>query len=176
MKWSSLLIFSVIIVLVQATAGRVLSFSVGGVGTIMPDLMAVLVVFMALSARNGLDVMLMGWMLGFAVDLAVVGPTPVGPMAIAYALAAWLVYSIREAFFYDRLMTRAMLTLIFCILAHVMWVLIQSMVASDAISGLRFQLVLQAMLIAAFTAIISPPIFMVLNRVRRWFIPPAMDR
>ena len=32
------------------------------------------------------------------------------------------------------------------------------------------------MLIAAFTAIISPPIFMGLNRVRRWFIPPAMER
>ena len=176
MRWSGLIIFSLIVVLIQATVGRVLSFSVGGIGTVIPDLMAVLAVFMALNARSGLDVMLMGWTLGFVVDLAVVGPTPVGPMAIAYALSAWAVYSIREAFFHDRLMTRAILTLIFCVLAHVMWIIMQSIVASNSISGHIFTMVLQATLVAVFTAIISPPIFIGLNRVRRWFIPPAMER
>ncbi len=177
MRWSGLIIFALAVVLIQATVGRAASFSVAGLGTVMPDLMAVLVVFIALNARSGLDVMLVGGVLGFAVDLAAGGATPVGPMAIAYALAARAVYSIREAFFHERLMTRAILTLIFCMLAHWMWVTMQSLLAASTMSWRTYWLMgLQATLGAVFTAIISPPIFMGLSRVRRWFIPPAMER
>lgn len=122
MRWVPFVILAYLIVLFQTTAGRLLMIRTSSIGTIGPDLAALAAVFVALYARNWADVMLVAWSLGLAVDLTTAagpgGLTVVGPMPIAYALTAGLLFRVREAFFRERALTQALLAWAFCLVAH----------------------------------------------------------
>ncbi len=181
MRWIPFVILAYLVLLAQTTLGQLLAFTVRSVGTVVPDMAAVLAVFVALYVRTSLDAMIAGWILGFFVDLLAGGPggtvSAVGPMAIAYSLAGGLVFSLRDAFFRERASARLILTLIFCILAHVMWVTMQSILAMSIMTwGDYSRLLLQACLLGVYTSVIAPLLCVLFDRTRGLLISTPSGR
>lgn len=176
MRWIPFLILGYLVVLLQTTAGRFLTFTTQAAGSIGPDLAAVVVVFVALYVRNWADGMLAAWALGLAVDLTAgaggPGATAVGPMAVAYCLVAGLLYRVREAFFRERALTQAFLGGAFCLLTHAFWVTTQSLLAYKAMTWPAYgRTMLQAAGLSCYTAVLMPLGHFLLRAVQRWFLP-----
>jgi hypothetical protein len=168
MRWSVFLVLAYLTLAVQTTLVQWLRLDAGAAGTVQPDLLAVLAVFVALFARSSLDAMLSSMALGLAVDLTAGEITrgfAVGVMPVAYALAAGAVYRLKEAFFRDRVSTRFALTLVFCLLAHPLWVTVQAALdwRRNTWGGLGLTL-LQAVLLSLYTAVLAPALLWILAR------------
>ena len=181
MHWVRFVILSILLLLVQTTLGRALMFNAAAIGPVGPDLVAVLAAFVALSVRTQSDAVIACWLLGLMVDLATAGgagsTTVVGPMALAYALGAWILFRVREGFFRDRATTRAVLTLVFCGLSHVLWVTAQSLLAGGGLTWSAYGgLLVQAGAVAAYSAVLAPLIFWGLWRIRKWIMPAPAGR
>jgi rod shape-determining protein MreD len=174
MRWIPFLILTYVVLLIQCTAGRVLVIHPEGLAPIGPDLAALVAVFMAFYARGWADAVLAAWVLGLALDLTAgggVGATAVGPMALAYAGAAGLLFRVREAFFRERAMTQALLALAFCLLTHTAWVTVQSLLAHGEVTASAYGLMmLQAVALACYSAALMPLVHFVLARCQRWFL------
>ena len=175
MRWIPFLILAYVVVLAQTTLGRVLVFTTQAVGSIGPDLMALVAVFVAFYVRGWADAMLAGWVLGMTLDLSTAGGagsvTALGPMSIAYALAAGLIYRIREAFFRERALTQTLLAWLFCLVTHGLWVTFQSLLALKEMTwGAYGRIVLQALALASYTALLMPMAHFGLARCQRWFL------
>jgi hypothetical protein len=92
-------------------------------------------------------------------------------MSIAYAAGAGIVFKIREAFFPNRVSTKVILALLFCLVAHGLWVTMQSVLAWGGTTwGDYGHMVLQAMLISLYTAAVMPIAHYVLLKVQAVFI------
>ena len=172
MRWIPFVIASFLLVVVQSTAGRAVSFTMGSARLVGPDLVAIFAVFIVLNARFGVDAMIAAWLAGLMVDLttaaAAGSPTAVGPMAIAYVAAAGVVFRVREAFFRDQLLPQVLLGLIFCLVAHGLWLTLQS---ARAWSFERYApSLVTAVYAAAYTGVLTPFVCYALNRVRSWFL------
>jgi len=172
MRWIRFAILIYVAVLVQMVAAGALPVWFKLTGYIAPDITAVLTVFLALTVRDSTDAMLAAWSLGLAMDLMLCGmgaaATAVGPMAISYALAAAVVFRIREAFFRERPLARALLTLLFCLVAYSLWVSMQTLLGfawSDWAAAMS-----KAVGISLYTAVVAPLVCMVLQRVGGWFV------
>ena len=175
MKWVPFIILTYLVVLAQCTVGGILTVSSTAVGTVGPDLLAIVAVFMALHVRTGFHAALAAWVLGLAVDLTTVsaggGATAVGPMPIAFAVAAAVIFQIREAFFYKRAMPQVWLALMFCLVAHGIWVSFQAILAFGGISwGAYGRLLLQAVALAIYTAVLMPLGHLGLRWLGKWLI------
>lgn len=175
MRWIPLIIVAYVMVLLQTTLGRILMIHHSTVGAVSPDLVALVAVFVALTARSGLDVMLAGWILGLGLDLTtgagIEASTVVGPMPIAYALAGGILYGIREAFFRDRVLTQALLALLFCLLAHGLWVVLQSLLGYRGIGWSELgRVLLQAAMLSVYTALLMPLGGFLLKKIQRFLI------
>ena len=181
MRWVPLVILVYAVLLVQTSLVRLVTFTFGSVGTVGPDLLAAAAVFVAMNCRSGIDVMLAAWIAGIAADLGtggtVGGMTAVGPMAISYALAAGAVFQIRDAFFRERVWTRFALALLFALLAHGLWVTMQSLLVVRHMTWADYwRMVLQAVLIAVYTAAAMPLVYPVLQRVPGLFVAASGAR
>jgi len=181
MRWIPFVILAWLLVIVQTTLGRVLTLSGTPIGSIGPDFLAILAVFVALQARSGLDAALAAWVLGLALDLTAAGgvtsPTVVGPMPIAYALAATLVYWLREAVFRERALIQALLAALFCLVAHGIWVTAQSLRASGEMTWSAYgEVLVQAVALAAYTALLMPMGYWALRYLRRIFMMAPSGR
>jgi len=183
MRWIVLVLLIWLVVLVQTTLGRLATIEVAGVGTVGPDLLAGLAVFVALYARRATDAMIAAAAMGFALDLSTAGAggslTVVGPMAIAYAAAARGVFAVREAFFRDRLSTRAVLTLALCLVAHGLWVTMQAVLARGAASwGEYVRMLAEAGLISLYSALVATATLSLFARLGDWLLvaPPTRAR
>jgi len=175
MRWVLFFILAYLVVLFQTTAGRLLMVRTSSLGTIGPDVTALVAVFVAFHAYHWADVMLAAWSLGLVVDLTTAagpgGPTVVGPMAVAYALTAGLLFHVREAFFRERVLTQALLAWAFCLLAHGMWVTAQSLLAHGRMTWSAYGRWLgQAAALAFYTAALMPLAHFCLRRCRRWLL------
>lgn len=172
MRWIPFVIASFVLVVVQSTAGRAVTFTMGSAGLVGPDLLAIFAVFIALNARFGVDAMIAAWTAGLMLDLTtaarVGSPTAVGPMAIAYVAAAGVVFRVREAFFRDQLLPRMLLGLIFCLVAHGLWLTLQS-ARAGSFEWYGPSLV-TAVCAAAYTGVLTPFLCYALERVRSWFL------
>ncbi|MDP7637511.1 MAG: rod shape-determining protein MreD [Phycisphaerae bacterium] len=177
MRWVGFAILVYVTLLVQTTVAAIL-FRLELLGPIVPDLAAIVAVFIALSARRGPDAMIAAWILGLGMDLMICGgggaQTAVGPMAIAYALSAALVYRVREAFFYDRPLAQVLLTVLFCLAAHLGWVTLQTLLGFTW-SGYGSWL-LKAVGISLYTAVLAPFVCLGLKRCGRWFLVTPVGR
>ena len=183
MRWIPFIILAYLLTLLQTTLGRLMVFHIDKLGLIGPDLLALAAVYVALQARSGMDVMLSGWLLGLGLDLTM-GPggsgnfVP-GAMPVAYALAAGMVFGLREAFFRDRPLTQIFTGLLFCIVAHGMWILLQ---AALGFRGVRWaglgHVLSQAAMLSMYTALLMPLGLYLLARCQRWLLvqPPASYR
>ena len=180
MRWVFFVILVWLVVLVQASIGKVLTISDTPIGVVGPDLAALVAVFVALHVRDGADAMLAGWVLGLGLDLAAGSgtgaPGAVGPMPVAYALATGALYRLREAFFVERAVTQALLALGFCLLAHGIWVTWQTALAARTMAWADYgRLLLQAAALATYTAVLMPLGHCGLRRGQRWILatPPG---
>ena len=114
-----------------------------------------------------LDVVLAAWVLGLLVDLTTFG-TPIGLFAVAYAAAAALVFHVREAVFGDNPLTQIVMGLAFCLVAHGLAVLFMNLYvrASSSLGGDS----LQALLLSACTAAVTPLMYKLFVRLGRWIV------
>lgn len=173
--WVPFILLACLVLLVQTTVGGLLAFTVKGVGGVCPDLLAILATFVALWARSGVEVMLTAWGMGFALDLTSGGGagagSVLGPMSLGYALAAGLIFRIREAFFRDRMLPQAVLVLVFCIVAHGVYLTMQSLLAYRYTSWSEYgRRMLQAGMLAVYTAVLMAPGRWVLAKLQRRLI------
>ncbi len=177
MRWIPLLILTYLVVLLETTLGRALFINTSGIGSIGPDLAALVVVFVAFYARGATDAMLTGWIMGFAVDLtvggAMGGASVVGPMSIAYCLVAGLLWRVRDAFFREQAITQVLLALAFCAITHWMWVTAQAMLAPGW-SGYGRTL-LQALACACYSALLMPLAHYGLRKGQRLFLVSSVS-
>ena len=181
MRWIAFIILTFLCVLIQMTVGGLLRFRGFGIGSIGPDLLAIVAVFVAMYARSRVDAMLAAWVLGLAIDLTAAGGpgggTALGPMAIAYALAADGIFRVRGAFFRERVLAQAVLAFGFCIAAHTAWVTIQSLISYRHVTWSAYgEMLLQALALSAYTAVLMPLGHMALIRGQRLLMAAAPGR
>ncbi len=179
-RWIPFIILAYLLTLLQTTVGGVLAWRSASLGPIGPDLLAIVVVYVALHASSGIDAMLAGWILGLCMDLTTGGgaggATVVGPMPIAYALGAASIYRVREAFFRDRPLPQAFLAFLLVALSHIFWVSVQAMRVGGLGGGAYGEMVLQTLLVALYTAVLTPLGCFALGRMRHWFLTPGARR
>ena len=177
MRWSVFFLLAYLTLVVQTSLVQWLTFSAGAAGTVQPDLLALTAAFIALFARAGLDAMLAAWALGLAADLTT--QAAVGVMPVTYALAAGAVFRLRDAFFRDRISTRLVLTLVFCLLAHPLWVTVQAALDWRHNTWGAYGLtLLQAVLLSAYTAVLAAPLQWLLAKAEPllWSQPAGRSR
>jgi rod shape-determining protein MreD len=179
MRWIPFLILTYAVVLVQTCLGWVLFIDSASLGSVGPDLAAMVVVFVVFYARSATDTMLAAWILGMAVDLTTGGGigamTVLGPMSIAYCLAAGLLWRVREAFFRERAITQAMLAFAFVAVAHGIWATAQAILATGHVSfGDYGRTLLQVLAVAGYTAVLMPLAHYVLRKCQRFFLVSAV--
>ena len=175
MRWIALAILTYVLMLLQTSLVDIIAIRVPKVGLVRPELLAIVVVYAALHVRSVLDAMLAGWGLGLALDITSGAgsavSTAVGPMSLAYALAAGVIYKLREAVFREKAVTQCVMALLFCTLAHWMWILMQWALACRDTAGWGIALMfVQALLLAAYTAAITPLVHLGLKACRSWII------
>ena len=181
MRWIPFAILTYLLVLASTTVAGILSLPAGPLGNLVPDLLAMLTVYVAMHLRSGTDVMLAGWVAGFCVDLATGGGpgtfSAVGPMAIAYALAGGLIFRVREAFFREQAVAQIMLAIMFCLLAHWLWVTLQSVLAFGMMTWqVYWRMVGQAAGISAYTGVLMPLAHWSLGKCRPWILAVPANR
>ena len=170
MRWPIFAIFLYIICLLQVTLAKIITFETLGVGSFGPDLMVCFAVFVAFWARSSTDAMIAGTIMGLMIDLTTAGgmqaPTLVGPMALAYCLCVSLVFRIREAFFRDRALPQILICTLFCLVAHFIWVTIQTIFCGTGGLAAYFHALLLVVMSAIYTGLISPILLYMLLVVR----------
>jgi hypothetical protein len=98
-------------------------------------------------------------------------------MAVAYALAAWMVFAVRDAMFRDRPLTQALLTAGFCAAAHVQWLTYQALLAAGSVGWSQYGLhLLQALLLSGYTALLAPLLHVLMRRPAEWIVPAPASR
>jgi rod shape-determining protein MreD len=175
MRWIPLLIVAWVLSLLQMTLGRVVTVEGLSIGPFGPDVLVVLAVLISLQVRSADQAALAGALLGFLVDLTTAGgltaPSRVGPMAIGYAVAALLVFSLRDAIFRDRLGPQMILAFAFCLIAHGLWVTIQSVLAPGLGWHEWARMLLQVLASSACTAGAMLVLAWPVRLLRRWIVP-----
>ena len=116
MRWWLLAILAVAGAVVQQTFAQVLWLKTG-VGYVGPDLLAAIAVFVGLSVRSGTDAAIAGWVLGMALELTLSGPGT-GALGLLFALATAAISRLRSGMFHERVLTRMLLGLIFCLMVY----------------------------------------------------------
>jgi rod shape-determining protein MreD len=176
-RWVPFLILVYMVLLVQTTVGRILTFQRTAWGTVGPDLAAIVAVYLALHLRDGMDLAITAWTLGLAVDLTTAGPA-VGPMALAYLAAGAVVLKLREAVFRERAAAQMLMAMVFCLLAHGLWVTVELLWLPPVNrSWAQYGWMLkQASVLAIYTAALMPLGHWVLGRAERFLIAPQSGR
>jgi len=177
MRWVPFVILVILITALQTSLVGVLAVTRW---TIRPDLLAMVAVFVALNVRGAADAMIAGWIMGMAVDLTAAGggATAVGPMSLAYALGIRAIYQVREALFGERAVSQAVLTFLFGLSVYWLWLTLQVLRVGHVRASVYGVMLLQAVGVALYTAILAPLAQMGLRRIRGWIIsaPPGRSR
>ena len=160
MRWVGFGIMAYLFVMVQMTLGNILTLDRLAMGPIGPDFMVIFALFIAFNVRESLDAMIAGWMLGMLIDLTTVGGgSCIGPMAILYSLMCWVAFSIREGVYSESALTQMIVAGLFCFVTHGLWITVQSMIAFDISWGEYGSLLLQVLLSAVYTAVLTPLVY-----------------
>ena len=180
MRWIPLAILIYLIVIVQVSVGRVLDLPFEATGPVGPDLLAILAVYAALRVKHGTDAMLAGCVMGLAVDLSTgtsaASPAAVGPMGLGYALAAGMIFRLREVVLQDSAITGCVLAALFCVMAHGFWVTVQCLIALQSLSWSAYgAMLIQVLLLAVYTAVLMPLGAWCLRRGDRLLITTPAD-
>jgi cell shape-determining protein MreD len=176
MRWILWIILAYLALAVQNALGILIGIHTSWLGDIRPDILAAAAVFVVLTVRNLHDVIIACWLLGLGLDLTS-GQGVVGPMALAYSGAAFVVFRVRDAFFRDRLSSQIIMTAIFALMAHVAWITLQLVLALRSAHWESLgRLLLQACVLTLYSGLLAPMVFALLGRCSRWLIAPAAGR
>ena len=160
MRWVGFGIFAYLFVMIQMTLGNILILDRLSMGPVGPDFMVILALFIAFNARDVIDAMIAGWVLGMLIDLTTAGGgSCVGAMGILYSFTSWGVFSIREGIYSERALTQMIVAGFFCIITHGLWITIQSLIAFDLSWGQYGSMLLQVLLSAVYTAVLTPMVY-----------------
>ncbi len=178
MRWVLRIILVYVALALQNAVGLLVHIPTSSLGDIAPDLLAGAAVFVVLNVRGLSDVLIVCWVLGIGLDLTSTGgsggASVVGPMALAYAAAAWVVFQLREAFYREQAVSQAVLAALFVLVAHGLWITMQLVLAlRSAHWELYGRLMLQACLVALYSGALAPVVCAVLGRMAGWVISPA---
>lgn len=180
MRWIPFLIFAYLFVLVQSTLGKILTFDRLPFGPIGPDFLVLLAVFIGLNVRNLVDGMIACWLIGLLIDLTTAGgigiATRVGPMAFGYSLCVWMVFTMREAMFRERVLPQMLMAGLFCLVSHGFWVMIQTIFAADGTWTAYGTLLLQVIISAIYTALLMPLINFILTPCRNIIMTTVIEK
>jgi rod shape-determining protein MreD len=178
MRWIPFLIVSYVVVVLQCSVGKILVFDGLGAGPFGPDLVVILALFIGLYAGNVLDGVIAGWILGMLLDLTTAGfGCRVGPMSLLFSLCIWMVFSVREAVFRDRAIPQMLIGAAFVLVAHGLWVTLQSIMSMGNVSwGSYGTMLLQVLLSSVYTALLTPLVIFALVPVRKWLMTPSPGR
>ena len=85
------------------------------------------------------------------------------------------IFASLEAMFRRRVSTRMLLTLVFCLASHLLWVTIQSILAVGVTAwGEYLRMLVQAGCISVYTALVAPLVFWLLDKAVSWlFVSPV---
>ena len=143
------------------------------VGFLGPEVMATLAVFMALRVRNWADAGLAGWVLGLAMDLTLSGEG-LGLLSLLYAVGAIGLFSVRELFYRERVLTQVLLSLLFTLFVYQIWTIYQAaMYGSPGGFGARAA---QAAGLAVYTGLVAPIMFALYGRAQRLLLVEPAGR
>jgi len=99
-------------------------------------------------------------------------------MAILYALAVWIAYTMREAIFRERALPQMLMGGIFCLLTHGLWVTVQVTLAGGTSGSEYGAMILRVLLSSGYTALLVPLGCFILNPCKNWLLvsPPKQTR
>jgi hypothetical protein len=172
MRWLPFGILAFIVLLLQSSLGLLIVFDVPGLGNVAPDALAMVGVFIAMCCSNRTDALIAGWVLGFGLDLTVVGGMEtmavLGPMSLGYAAAVWVLYSVREMVFGNRIGPQIFMGALFVLVAHGTWLVCQSTLAWSWVGfGQSFRQLIGVM---AFTGLLMPLAYRLLMPIQMMFM------
>lgn len=159
-RWLPLAALLVAAITLQATMAPRLQ-----IGLIRPDLLLVIVVFLALHAAAG-DAVLGAWILGMCADLMTL--ERLGLMSCSYALAALLIVAVRQYVFRYWAVTQFFVTLAVCAIVQTVWCLYRWMAYVEPY-GMPGGALGEITAVAVYTALLSPFIQQPLQRLGRLF-------
>ncbi len=174
MRWILFVILVYVATLAQTTLSQLLVIHTGWAGAVVPDLLACMAAFLAMRLRQNSDVAIACWSLGLALDLTSSGGPALGLMSLTYMAAGWIILKLREGFFRDRISSQIVTTIIFCIVAHTLYLTLQVMLLWR-FAGYGTML-LEAMMVAIYSAAAAPLVQRALAPAERWLISPAAGR
>ncbi len=172
MRWLPFGILTFVVLVLQSSLGAIIVFNVPGLGNVAPDAMAMVAVFVAMCCSNRTDAVIAGWVLGFCLDLTVVGGlstmAALGPMSLGYAAAVWMLYSVREMVFGTRIGPQIILGGLFVLVAHGIWLISQSVLAWNWVGfGQSFRQMVGVMI---FTGVLMPLAYRLLLPIQMVFM------
>lgn len=156
MRWLTFVICAVAVVTLQVTIAPRVEY----LGA-RPDWILVLAVFFALNGRS-VDVLIGAWVLGATADLFTV--ERFGLLALSYALAALLVYGVREYLFREHPLTQFSVTFAACLAIHIGLVIYRFGVFGLS-SGSLGVLAREPLLASLYTGLSALPVHFVLLRL-----------
>ena len=174
MRWIYIILMALAATLMQTTAAQVLWLPTG-VGWVGPIVPAAAGVFVGLYARSAVDAALAGWLLGFCLELPLGGAT-IGLLSLLFAAGCAGLLAVREAFFRDRLLTQAVLGLLFCMAVYEAWAIFDAFIPGG--SGHLGRASLQVLAASAYTAVLTPLVCALLKPLQRamWTMPSMARR
>ncbi len=159
MKWLALTIAIVGCVVLHTTLGPRLA-----IGRVRPDLLVVLVVFIAMHVR-GVDVIAWACMLGMLADLQSI--ERFGILALSYSAAAALVYALRSHVFRSHPLAHFAMTFCAGCIVQVLLLLYYVLVVGVGGGSWSSQLLL-GVGIAMYSAALAPAVHALLLRAAPW--------
>jgi hypothetical protein len=172
MRWWLLVMLALAGAVVQATFAQVLWLPTS-VGWIGPDVLVGLAVFVGLSVRSGTDAAIAGWVIGMALELTLSGPGT-GALGLLFALATAATSRLRGGMFHERILSRAMLGLIFALMVYLPYAMFDSLVG-QAWQGFGRRMA-QTAGVCVYTAAITPVVVAILRPMQRLVAPTAGGR
>jgi rod shape-determining protein MreD len=156
MRWLTFVICAVVFVTLQVTIAPRVEY----LGA-RADWILVLAVFYALNGRS-IDVLIGAWILGAVADLFTI--ERFGVLALSYALAAMLVYGVREYLFREHPLTQFCVTFAACLAIHIGLVIYRFGVFGLS-SGSLGELAREPLLASLYTGLSALPVHFVLLRM-----------
>lgn len=161
MRWFYFLLLVLLVLILESGLMQVLWVPTR-LGQIGPELLAAVVVFVALHVSNGAEAALAGWAAGMALDLTLSGEG-MGLFSLVYAMGGAGVWRVRGLFLREFATTQAVLTFLFCLFAYETWMLFSLALNAGPSGGSAWGHLLQALGVALYSAVLAPPVCLLLK-------------
>ncbi len=179
MKWIVFVIVAIFAVAIETSPIRNL-VTLHALGDLYPSLVSVLLVFVALFAPRT-TALWAAWGLGLFMDLALPRASGllIGPLALGYCFGTFLVLQVRTMVFRRRLLTLAVLTMMFCAASAIVEVALPTIRSwfGSAVEFQPFVELLRRFGMAVYSGLLAIPVgWILMQTLRLWGFQHATDR